>query len=133
MITNVFVMIATVFLNQPNPANVPPAVCYSFAIVESSGVNKRPYWDVNGPAWGMYAFHRDRWVESGGRASEWGVATPERQTEVMLKALTKYVVRCRKANVPLMPGVANCHNLGSPSKVETKYVRKIWKEIPYVE
>jgi hypothetical protein len=118
------VLAAGVIASNVNPYNIPPSVIAAFAEVESSG---RPFiTGDHGKAWGLFQFHIGRWVECGGRRSEWGVASPARQTEVMLRAVNKYAAWGIRANAPdRLTWVANCHNLGHGSTTLTPYARKV--------
>lgn len=99
----------------------------SFAFVESS--NRSQIWGDNGKAWGKYQFHIERWMELGGKKSEFGKATESRQDEIMLIELNLAIHKSRKMGVDIIRGCATYHNNGNIKDLETNYVRKIRKNL----
>ena len=97
----------------------------AFNMVEASGkFPKKPYWDVNAMRWGGYAFGVDRWVECGGKRSQWGKAPPDVQTRVMLNAIEHYL-STKPAHVDPIVWCATFHNVGHGVNKETSYVKKL--------
>jgi hypothetical protein len=93
-------------------------------------VKRRGKW-ANVPAawksWGLYQFQYDRWVESGGKASDWGKADAKEQTRVMVKALENYLDKHKKGDH--VTWVTTSHNSGHGLSKPTPYTRKIKAEI----
>ena len=129
MLTSAIVLIVSV--NTPDL----PRVAKSIAVQESSNKNCKPYWDVNGYAWGLYAFHAARWKDCGGKTSEWGKATPDRQLAVMTNGLRK---QTKKMPIGLsvddkVRWYASWHNGRPKGNWHTAYadkVLKIYKKLP---
>lgn len=109
--TDLLVLASGVLVTEGNPENLTPALVAAFALVESSG-NPQAVGD-RGKARGLYQHHRDRWIEDGGAAGEWGKATPLEQTRVMVRSLTRYSRLARKAGVPRLEAMAKMHCIGS--------------------
>lgn len=75
--------------------------------------------------WGLFQFKRPRWVESGGRAGEWGKASASRQTAIMEQAIVNYLSRMsdvwRATLEDRLIWIANFHNMGHGSLKRTAY------------
>ena len=104
------------------------AMLLAFSSVESSNVDRKPYWDGKEQAWGYYAFHRARWVEFGGDPAKWGNATRLEQDKVMLQALRRYVANC-PPDANLIVWIGNYHNIGHGSRKQTAYTIKLAREL----
>ena len=114
---------ANVLASQPNPEHITPEELAAFAVVESSG--DEGIWGDNGTAYGLYQFHLPRWLENGGTRAEWGRASAHTQTEVMLRALTKYAAKARAAKADRLTWLATSHNNGHGKYRQTAYSKKI--------
>ena len=93
---------------------------------ESSG-NPQAIGD-NGKAWGLFQFHKARWIECGGKLKDYRIVGRVEQERVMKNALKKY------SNFPKgltekqkIYWIANWHNIGHGSLKETKYASDFWR------
>ena len=104
--------------------NIDTSLIIAFAKVESS-------FDANasgdgGKAYGLYQFHKDRWLECGGTEKNWKNADVEIQTKIMITALNKYC-KSNKKEVDYIRWMATSHNIGHGIDKETDYVKKVRK------
>ena len=84
----------------------------SFAFVESS--NRPQILGDSGKAWGLFQFHKARYLELGG--NNWGSANVFEQQRVMLKEIS--IVRAKNKS-DLIQALATYHNLGHIEYRET--------------
>ena len=107
--------------------NIIQALLLAFAMVESS--NREQIFGDNGKAWGLYQFHETRWIEFGGKESNWGKAPRKEQDQIMAGYLIWAQKQAKKRNVDFIQFAATYHNNGHFVSKETGYVRKIRKQI----
>ncbi len=107
----------------------------AFAMQESSraarGIHVR---GDNRFAWGIWQFHRARWLECGGKPSMWGKADAKAQAHVMLAAFRKYTRTSRWGKLTVEQQVivaGRYHNRGHCKTSERdkhySYTRSVWK------
>lgn len=101
----------------------------AFAQVESS--NRAQVWGDNGKAYGLYQFHLPRWLECGGTHAEFGNTSALRQTIIMRVALTRYHNYAKRRGLNFVQVAATMHNIGHYVPTETRYVKKIKKELAH--
>jgi len=100
----------------------------AFSYVESS--NRVHVWGDNGKAYGLYQFHIARWMECGGKRSEFGNAPAWRQTQIFFTEINRCFdqyerKRLWENGITPTQALATYHNNGSIKGCETEYVRKI--------
>ena len=126
--TDLRVLAAGALVVDGNRWDVPPDVIVAFALKESSGRNLPPYQDGKSKAFGFFGFHESRWIDGGGRASEWGTASPARQFEVFTKCLNRYLADADRHHAKSrLTWVAVFHNSGTGSDTPTVYVEQLTK------
>ena len=103
----------------------------AFAQVESSNMNRAPYWDVNGTAFGLYGFHQTRYFELGGTL--FGHASRKQQDAVMTVEINRGLAIAAKRGIDPIRAVATLHNCGHVIDRETSYVKKIRSAINQME
>jgi hypothetical protein len=99
--------------------------------VKNPGKRKDVVWR-NGKAYlayGEWQNHLARWIEGGGTARNWKTASREVQLRVMTKNMNRYArsVPGRLSHDKAIIWIANFHNIGHGSLVETDYTRKVLK------
>lgn len=102
------------------------ALLRAFAEVESSG--RLHVRGDGGRAYGLYQFHRARWIECGGSAKTWGKASRAEQDAVMRTAIDRYL-RAAIFSSPVEALVIWCgryHNIGHGGIDHNAYTRKLW-------
>lgn len=98
-----------------------------FEAKESSG-KEQVYGDV-GKAWGLFQFHKARWVECGGKLEDYGKVGRKEQERVMKNALIRYSKFPKKfTEKEKIYWIANWHNVGHGTIKETKYAKDFWKK-----
>lgn len=111
-------------------SNITADLIVSFSAVESS--HKK---DVLGDydkkskeykAYGLFQFHKARWIECGGTKENYRNADIETQVRIMVNALNRYCKSNRKG-VECLRWMATSHNIGHGVDKETAYVKKIRK------
>ena len=133
-ILHILTLAAGITVTHPNPERVPPVVHTTFALRESSCVNKPPYPDGKTKAWGLFGLHLARALEAGLKPSEWGTADEHRQMEAMHVLLTRYYRDARLHHAPdALVWAANFHHDGSGSNEITEYVKKIRQDLAIVQ
>lgn len=91
------------------------------AIAQIESSNRPQVFGDNGLAWGLYQFHKARYLELGGKA--YGKADSTEQTRIILKEIA--LVDKRRGNIDLVRAIGTYHNIGSIKNLETDYVKKL--------
>lgn len=115
-------IVNNVLKDTKHDSNITDALILAFAHVESGFVINAT--GDKGEAYGLFQFHKARWLECGGTEDNWKKSDTKTQVKIMIKALNSY---CKKNidGVEAVRWMATSHNIGHGVDEDTLYVKKI--------